>query len=670
MGRSNWEKRPKAPDARQTNAEERERMCDYVTEPRRRITQQTGLSAASLASALRAAIAAVLTGAVFFIPLVIVPGLADSYTLPKVALLRLATGLVLVLWVARLAAERRIAWVKTPLDRPVAAFMLAAVLAAGASTDRALSFFGHYKRYEDVFTLVGYGLIYFAATNNLKREDGRRVVSACLAAAGLISVYAVCQYFGYDILLSSAPVGRATGTLGNAVFLGTFLALMLPIALGRLSEPLLPPKRLLYMLLTVVMAAGLVFTFSRGAWLGSAAGIAVLAGTVGRGVSRRYLVVGVLLVVLVFSAANIFKPSDVKSSSPVVDRAISSFDTDKGSVGTRLWLWRTTLGLIAKRPLFGYGPDTLVVVYPKYLPDAYKKLEPQARIDKAHNDLLNVGATLGLTGLAAFLALIFMFLRASWLRLGARVSGEGPPLVAGLIAYLAAVEFSFSQVEVAVFFWLVLAVAMLSLGLAEPTRPVGLDSPAGIAAQWLSVIGIAGVSLIILFIFSVRPIVADYHFQNGLRAETHGRFELARKEFASAAAVSRVRSLYYYRLGRRYQIDATDSKDSNPTLLRSALTAYANAEALDPMDANLYTALGSLYTYLSRRDARFTGLAARAFSLSLALNHYLPETYVDLGVFEAQRGRKSAAIENFKHALRLEPDNQTAKENFRALLSL
>jgi len=42
------EKRPKAPDTRQTNTEARERMRDYVTEPKRRITQQTGFSAASL----------------------------------------------------------------------------------------------------------------------------------------------------------------------------------------------------------------------------------------------------------------------------------------------------------------------------------------------------------------------------------------------------------------------------------------------------------------------------------------------------------------------------------------------------------------------------------------------------------------------------------------------
>jgi len=43
-----WERRPKAPDARLTKPEARERMCDYVTEPRARKTQQTGFSAVSL----------------------------------------------------------------------------------------------------------------------------------------------------------------------------------------------------------------------------------------------------------------------------------------------------------------------------------------------------------------------------------------------------------------------------------------------------------------------------------------------------------------------------------------------------------------------------------------------------------------------------------------------
>ncbi|MDP1808183.1 MAG: PD-(D/E)XK nuclease family protein [Actinomycetota bacterium] len=51
----NLETWPKAPDARQTNTEAKERMCDYVTEPRRRITQQTGFSATSLAQDAAAA---------------------------------------------------------------------------------------------------------------------------------------------------------------------------------------------------------------------------------------------------------------------------------------------------------------------------------------------------------------------------------------------------------------------------------------------------------------------------------------------------------------------------------------------------------------------------------------------------------------------------------------
>ncbi len=44
----NWRTRPKAPDARLTKSEARDRMCHYVTEPRTRKTLQTGFSAALL----------------------------------------------------------------------------------------------------------------------------------------------------------------------------------------------------------------------------------------------------------------------------------------------------------------------------------------------------------------------------------------------------------------------------------------------------------------------------------------------------------------------------------------------------------------------------------------------------------------------------------------------
>ena len=54
----NWRTRPKAPDARLTKSEVRERMCHYVTEPRTRKTLQTGFWAAFLEGRRSTALAA------------------------------------------------------------------------------------------------------------------------------------------------------------------------------------------------------------------------------------------------------------------------------------------------------------------------------------------------------------------------------------------------------------------------------------------------------------------------------------------------------------------------------------------------------------------------------------------------------------------------------------
>lgn len=606
------------------------------------------------------------TIAAFAVPLTVSPQLADSYTLPKVALFRLVLIVILVLWLARLGIEGRLSWVRSPLDWPVAAFMTAALIAALLSTDRHLSFFGHYKRYEDIFSLVGYGLIYFAAVNNLKKEDGRRVLTAFLASAALISLYAVFQYFGYDLWRTSAPADRATGSLGNAVFLGTFLALALPAAIGRAVRRDQTRRGFyLYAAAGAVLAAGIVLSFSRGAWVGLVAGVAALALIGGRGLDPRRSAALLLVVVLVFAAANYARRPSSENSAPVVERARSAIDAGDGTVRTRLILWRTTAGLIAKRPIFGYGPDTLVNVYPLYLPDEYRKIEPLARIDKAHNEILNVGATLGLAGLAAYLVVIVFFMRAAWERRRAD-DGDGPALAAGVVGYLAAVQFSFSQFEAAIWFWLGLGLAVVAFDLGDERR-FSLDARKSVSVAVVAAVITGLTGLAIVYIFSLKPVIADYHFQQGLRAEERGLTGTAKSEFRLATDFNSGRSLYYYRLGRRYHLDGTDGTRLNGNLVKAALEAYGRAEALDPVDPNLYTALGSLYTRLAERDRRWRGLAEAAFERSLALNRYLPETFVDRGVLRAAQGRSRAAVADFKRALALDPENGAARENLKAI---
>lgn len=620
----------------------------------------------NLSLKIKAVIGWASAAAVGFIPFIVVPSLADSFTLPKVVALRFLFGLIAVLWVAGSVAKGRLVWRRTPLDIYLAALAVVILAATLFSTNRWLSIFGHYKRYEDVFSLLGYVFIYFAVVNNLEMKSSKRVISAWLAGAVLMSVYAVFQYFGYDFWRTSAAAGRSTGALGNAVFLGLYLAPALLMALARYLSEHQYKKSLLYLSITAIISAALVLTFSRGAWVGLGAGLVLLAWfSFKDSRARRRLIVGLVLVVAIFAAANLYRNPSVKRSSPVAKRLASTVNTADPTVATRLWLWRTTLILIANKPLLGYGPDTLVTVYPRTLPDGFRRLEPRSNIDKAHNDLLNTGATLGLIGLSIYLAIILLWGRLVVMRRRS-IKGDTAGIIAGLASYFVASQFSFSQIETAVWFWLGLGVSVVLLREKAIDR-VEIKLPDKRIIAWGAVGGAAIVWLSFFYLFAAKPAIADFHFQQGLRAESHGNMALARREMMAAVSIQGSNSMYWQRLGRRYQLDGTAGKIADQAYVRQALIAYGQAEALNPSNPTLYTSLGSLYTYLARRDKRFSRLARQAYDRSLELNRFLPETYVDRASLLAQQGQKGAAKADLRKALLLDPQNSTAKKSLKIL---
>ena len=146
--------------------------------------------------------------AVFFVPLVVSSRFYDSFTLPKAALVRSTIVAMLIVWL--LTAIRRRVWHRrrTKLDLPVIVFMLAALAAAALSTDHRLSLLGHYKRYEDIFTLFAYGTLYFIVVVNIGRSQARGVTSVWLVSGALVGAYGLAQYFGYEVFRTGVADGR------------------------------------------------------------------------------------------------------------------------------------------------------------------------------------------------------------------------------------------------------------------------------------------------------------------------------------------------------------------------------------------------------------------------------------------------------------------------------
>lgn len=222
--------------------------------------------------------------------------------------------------------------------------------------------------------------------------------------------------------------------------LAGLICLILPIPISLLISP--TPRRGLFRLgllaLTLWMIIVLVLTQSRGGWIGAAAGLlallafwaAVLPPTPYRRALRG---VAASVVALLLVAVLWIGPVDLRDLwlNPPEETVVGTLQT----LNYRKELWPWALTAVADFPLTGVGLGAFRQVAFRIYP---LSLTAGQDIGHAHNIFLQVALDVGLPGLVAYLALLFVAAAAGW-RV-ARCDAGLRPAALGLLAGLVAVH--------------------------------------------------------------------------------------------------------------------------------------------------------------------------------------------------------------------------------------
>jgi O-antigen ligase len=221
----------------------------------------------------------------------------------------------------------------------------------------------------------------------------------------------------------------------------------------------------------VVMVLGLGATYTRGAWLGFAAGVLALLPLLRRG--RLALAVVLLLLVAVGLAG----PYELQK------RVLQMADPEEAGVKERVYMWRSAAAMWAGHPWLGVGPGGVKRLYSKFvLPDAFKK-----RTGHVHNTPLQLLVERGLVGFAAWLWIwVAFYARAGAMlrRLPAGREAEHDLLVGCLAAvtgFLVAglSEYNFGDSEVVTALWAIMALPFT----VEPAEAAGGEREARSAGR-------------------------------------------------------------------------------------------------------------------------------------------------------------------------------------------
>lgn len=250
---------------------------------------------------------------------------------------------------------------------------------------------------DGIRTLLEASLYFFVLNALIDDEDTiRDMIHAMLIAATFVAIFGIGQKFaGVESPKSwvySEQEGniklRVFSTIGNPNALGGYMVLMAPIAISLTLWAKNNMQRLIYGAMTLIMLYTLVMTYSRGAWIGFIAAMALYT-LITR--NKWLAMVGIAgLVAAPFVAGG------------VVERLTLAFTPEywnKASEGGRVEFWGRALSIFKAYPILGTGIGTVG--------DSVATRQGVPGATWIDNQYFKLMAEIGIVGTLAYLAMVF-----------------------------------------------------------------------------------------------------------------------------------------------------------------------------------------------------------------------------------------------------------------------
>jgi O-antigen ligase len=384
---------------------------------------------------------------------------------------------VLILWILTILKlikkEIQINKPKRRLTMYLILFVGLITLSTIFSVDRFVAVFGSRTRYEGLLALLSYISLLFFTYLYVPYKKVPLFLSALSLNGIVIGLYGILQHYGIDPIAKLAgysPTNRSFSFFGNPNFFGSYITLVLPISMALF---LLTTKKINYLhyLSASILFLALMFSETRSGWLGSF--IAYTLIFLIYILKRKHLWSRWLILSFTFLA--IFISLNLKTEKQYTGRIEQTFEQVEGDVNrggsSRIFIWRTSLPILAERPILGSGPDTFAHAFPN-LTEEVKPYFNNIIVDKAHNEYLQMAITLGIPALIVYLLSLYEIIRFNFMRYMREQELNHLKIfsilfVIVIISYMIQAFFNISVVSVAPLYWMLLGLAYIKPRLEE-----------------------------------------------------------------------------------------------------------------------------------------------------------------------------------------------------------
>lgn len=328
-----------------------------------------------------------------------------------------------------------------------AVYFLSVALSTMLSSSLKVSVWGYIPSSDDssAYNLLCYGIFYMVLASNLNnRAQLWRLFAAILLAGILVSTYGVLQYFNLGFLGIGEESVRVTSTLGNPIFLSSFLVFTIGISLIigtvqtslRNSSKYIWALRLLWVFILAIQIAALVCTSSRGPTIAIVISSSVFIGLLtlicGFRIALRSSII--LTASVLVAMALVLAPSqlpiitadssDINRDTGIslIDRTYSDFTVTEVSASSllqRINIAKVSLDIVFDRPkltpdsntrdwksyLFGYGPELFRTAF---MMQSYSLTEDKLPIstNHPHNFMIHAWIELGILGFISIFGIV------------------------------------------------------------------------------------------------------------------------------------------------------------------------------------------------------------------------------------------------------------------------
>ncbi len=293
----------------------------------------------------------------------------DRYFVPKELVLNVAALALAVLLLAR----------RRSLSFDLADALLALFLLWSAAS--ALFATNYWLAQRSLGVSVSGAVVFWGARSVAARGLYRPILVAAAIATVCAAALALAQAYGLETEYFSA--NRAPGgTFGNRNFVAHIAVIGLPALVWCTVTARRPFGALLGSLGAALLAAALVLSRSRAAWLAVAASVIILF--VPMLASRKYWRGGKIggrfarltLAAAIGGMTSIVLPNTLNwnSESPYLDSARGMVDYKQGSGRGRVAQYRNSLSMAVANPVFGVGPGNWPVEYVRFAPSGDRSI--------------------------------------------------------------------------------------------------------------------------------------------------------------------------------------------------------------------------------------------------------------------------------------------------------